>query len=257
MISAQEMELYDDTPLLLEELTEEYYLDRRDGIAKPLSEEMKHPTKLKEKMPEDFLYSVDTDVLDLESYEWKLTYQFSSNFRDPYQQGIGQYGSPNLSFRRLYIILCEHFNHAYFIDDYFINVYPSTMKETVETRLENTKKAFLELVEEAIQQTRITKDNKLDMRYKMNRELNEWSDTIADEEADELARMVKEDIKNSLASGRIPLKFNLSDNTMKIRRELGISSNKEFFATEQLIDDLRIFFSLEKKGWQTKQGIMV
>ena len=223
MISPKEMEDYDDTPLMFEETTEMYYLDSVDKIGKLLPLDKQHETNLEEIIPEDFLYNIDSSVLDSNSYEWKLTYQFSSSFRDPFRQGKGQYGNPNLTFRRLYIILCYHFNDSYFIDDYFEKVYPSTMKDIVEARLEGTKKAFLELVEEA----------------------------------DSLAQLVKEDIEECLSSGRVPLNFTLSATTLAIREKLGIESFEPFYATGQLIDDLKIFFNLEKKGWQTKQGIMV
>lgn len=257
MISPKEMEDYDNTPLMFEETMEMYYLDSVDKIGKLLPLDKQHETNLEEIIPEDFLYYVDSSVLDSNSYEWKLTYQFSSSFRDPFRQGKGQYGNPNLTFRRLYVILCYHFNDSYFIDDYFEKVYPSTMKDIVEARLEGTKKAFLELVEEAGIETRITKGNKLDLRYRINRELTDWSDTIAEEEANYLAQLVKEDIKECLSSGRIPLNFTLSATTLAIREKLGIESFEPFYATGQLIDDLKIFFNLEKKGWQTKQGIMV
>lgn len=255
MISPQEMADYDDTPLMYEETTEMYYLDVDEKKGKlVLPSNKRHGTKLEDVFPSDFLYGVDSKILDTKDYEWKITYQFSSSFRNPYEQGIGQYGNPNLTFRRLYIILCYHFNDSYFIDDYFDKVYPYTMKEMVENRLAGTKEAFLELVEEA---GRKTKDNRLDLRYNINKELLSWSETIADEEADYLSDMIKEDIKDCLQNGRIPLNFNPSETTLALREKLGIDSRKGFYATGQLIDDIRIFFSLEKKGWQTKSGTLV
>jgi len=258
MINESEFANYDDTPLKFEETTEMFYLDKNAKVGKLLPVRKWHDTDLEEMLPDDFLYDIETDVLDTDSYEWAISYQFSSDFRNPYQQGKGQYGNPRLSFRRLYVILCERFNdHEYFIDDYFEKVYPYTMKSIVEERLDSTKKAFLELVEEAGRQTRITKGNKLDLRYAINKELTELGEDIAQEDADDLAKMVKEDIQLCLMTGIIPLNFNPSSTTMQIRRALGISSNVGFYATGQLIDDLRIFFRLERKQWQTQQGILV
>lgn len=258
MISINELVSYDDTPLMFEETTEKFYLDKSAKIGRLLPEEKWHDTDLDKIIPEDFLYDVGDSLLDSDDYEWAISYQFSSDFRNPYQQGIGQYGNPELSFRRLYVILCERFNnHQYFIDDYFEKVYPHTMKDIVEERLESTKQAYLELVDEVGMQTRITKGNKLDLRYALNKQIMELGDDIAQEDADYLANLVKEDIQLCLMTGIIPLNFTPSDTTLKIRKSLGIASNVGFYATGQLIEDLRIFFRLERKQWQTQQGIRV
>ena len=251
MTNIQEL---DDTPLLYEETMEKYYLDKKEFVGKLLPERKWHETELEEVMPEDYVYKAYR-IADTEDYEWKLTYQFTSNFRDPYLS-YGQYGGDEMTFRRLYIILCEKFNSgSYFIDDYFESVYPYRLKEEVEQRLERAKEYYLELVDEAGMNTRVTRDSSLDFRYKGNQELLSWD--FAQEEADELAQIIKDDIKSCLATGIIPLNFKLSSNTLKVRRELGINSKQEFFATGQLIDDLRIFFRLERKSWVSNLGIQV
>lgn len=254
MISAKEMQLYDDTPLEYEETMEMFYLDQKDFVGKLLSEDKRHETELEEKMPEDFLY--EGKETSAEDYDWEITYQFSSAYRDNTTPSGRPYGNPLMTFRRLYIILCEKFNAgSYFIDDYFKYVYPSTMKETVEKRLENTKRAYLDLVDELHE--RIRENGTLDKRYKANKELLIFGNETVQEEADVLAEWVKEDIKACLEIGIIPLNFSLSRDTIKLREELGIHSDKEFFAMGHLIDDLRIFFRIRRKEWQTRQGIMV
>lgn len=244
----------DDTPLLYEETIERYYLDKREFVGKLLPESKWHETNLEEVMPEDFVYNTDK-ATDTDDYEWKLSYQFTSDFRNPYLL-YGKYGGDNMTFRRLYIILCEHFNMgSYFIDDYFETVYPYRLKEDIENQLEGAKEAYLSLVDEAGMNTRVKRDGTLDLRYKGNKELLNWD--FAQEDADLMALRIKEDIKTCLATGIIPLNFSLSSDTLERRKELGISSNKEFFATGQLIDDLRIFFRLEKKTWVSNLGIQV
>lgn len=249
MLNVQEI---DDTPLKFEETIERYYLDRRNFVGKLLPEEKWHETNIEEVMPENFMYETNR-ITDTEDYDWKLTYQFSSFYRNPYLLN-GKYGSNDMTYRRLYIILCEHFNHgAYFIDEYFESVYPYRLKEDVEKQLKDAKEAYLELVDESGEQTRVIKDNKLDLRFKNNKALANWD--FAQEEADFIAQLVKDDIKACLASGIIPLNFSLSSDTIKLRNELGIKGANEFFATGQLIDDLRIFFRLEKKTWVSNLGI--
>lgn len=254
MISKEYLQQIDDTPLQYEELTEMFYLDRADFVGKLLPDSKRHETNLEEKMPEDFLYDIGST--EDEDFEWSVSYQFSSRYRDNTTPSGRPYGSPLLTFRRLYIILCEKFNYgSYFIDDYFDTVYPARMKDTVEKRLEETKKAYLELVDELHQKLR--KDGTLDKRYKANKELLIFGNETVQEEADTLAMWIKEDIEASLAIGAIPLNFSLSSATLKLRQELGIDSKEGFYAMGRLIDDLRIFFSLERKQWTTQQGIMV
>lgn len=248
----------DDTPLMHEETTEFYYLDKNTFTGKLLPKGKEHPTEIDKVFPDNFLYSPDDFMLDSEDYEWALTYQFSSDFRDPYFQGIGQYGNPNLSFRRLYIILSEHFNnHQYFIDEYFSSVYPYTMKERVEERLNSTKEEILDFVESEAYTEKLTKSGKLNYRYKINKAVRDIISSVPQSVADELAEEIKHDIESALSNGSIPLNFSPKDSTLAIRSELGIGSTVGFYATGQLVDDLRIFFSLEKKGWQTYHGIRV
>lgn len=248
---------YDGTPLLHEEKTEKFYLDKKRFISIELPENKWHPTAIENVIPSDFLYKAE-DILDSEDYEWELTYQFSSSFRNPFKDNTGQYGNIEMTYRRLYIILCEKFNDGqYFIDTYFDSVYPSTIKTMVEERLRETKEAYLSLASEAITKTRITKGGTLDLRYKINKELMTLGSEIAEQDADIVTAWIKQDIEACLMSGQIPLNFNPSFTTIDIREKLGIDSKHGFYATGQLIQDLRIFFKLKRKTWKTTQGILV
>lgn len=77
MISESEFANYDDTPLKFEETTEMFYLDKNAKVGKLLPVRKWHDTDLEEMLPDDFLYDIETDVLDTDSYEWAISYQFS------------------------------------------------------------------------------------------------------------------------------------------------------------------------------------
>jgi hypothetical protein len=235
---------YDDYPLAEEETTEFYYLDNKAFVGKMLPLEDAHETNIEKVMPENNIY--ESDLVDSDNFKWQITYQFSSNTRNPITSTGAQYGNYEMSFRRLYIILCEHFNNGqYFIDDYIKENFPVRLQDYVEARLKSTKEAYLALVNET--KARKKKDGSLDMRYKSNKELAFLEQDSLQQETDEIAYMIKEDIKDCLATGIIPLKFELSSATMKTRKERGLPDIPAFYATGQLIDDLRIFFKLEKK----------
>lgn len=266
MISAKNLAVYDDTPLMYEELTEMYFLDKEtmQGVFIPDDLDfLRHETGLEEVMPDDFTYSAPEHgkgkLTNTRSYDWSLTYQFSSDFRNPYVS-LGRYGNPDMTFRRLYIILCERFNcGVYFIDEYFRLVYPfNGMKDIVEEELKEAKETYLYLMESTAKRFgKVTKKGKLDMRYGINKIAMQSGLEGISYEADIVAQMVKDDIHRSLETGEIPILMSPSDTTLLIREYLGINSAEPFFATGQLIDDLRIFFRLEKKEWKTKSNIMV
>lgn len=151
-------------------------------------------------------YDVDMDLTSfVDDFEWQITYKFTDEVR-----GVpGGYGAKGMSFRRLYVILCEAYNSGiYFVEDYFDNVYPHTMKKEVDAFLdllkfeiiqEYTERASAvtsaeEKYEEAFQESsesteefrsvkgeiasvkaeggkRVRKDNELDMRFTANKEL--------------------------------------------------------------------------------------
>lgn len=249
---------YDDTPLSGEELEEHYYLDRKRLVGiRTEDPRYVHKTNIEDVMPDDFLYRPNGDLLGTDDFTWNITYQFTSDVR--YANWYGNlYGNPNMTYRRLYVILCEHFLHGvYFIHVYFTTCYRERIQDYVEGLLYEAKSFYLRLAEEAATQTRVTKSGKLDKRYKVNKMLKEMGDESFQSAAEEAERAVKEDIIICLQTGIIPLDFSLSERTLKKRAELGIDGVEPFYATGQLIHDLVLFFRLEKKEWQTETGIMV
>ena len=50
-----------------------------------------------------------------DDFDWQITYSFPSTLRNP-KTAKGSYGGRTVTYRRLYLILCEHFNGGrYFI----------------------------------------------------------------------------------------------------------------------------------------------
>lgn len=235
-------------------------------------------------------YDVGMDLTSLvDDFEWQITYKFTSEVR-----GVpAGYGAKGMSFRRLYVILCEAYNNGiYFIEDYFDNVYPYTMKKEVDSFLDllkfeleqeyaeratavtTTEEDYGEVVSEIEEvkenePERVRKDKELDMRFTANKELLikkiyeeskyfEAKEKLSDfetfkkqsvsAEGNKLADLIKEDIKDCLRSGRIPLHPSLlSTHTMDRRARANLPEVPKFYASGQLIDNIMVFLRLEKK----------
>lgn len=92
-------------------------------------------------------YDVNMELSSLvKDFEWQITYKFTDEVRNnvfgtnPINGKDITYGGYEMSFRRLYVILCEKFNLGkYFIEEYFDTVYPNTMKQKVDDYLKKLK----------------------------------------------------------------------------------------------------------------------
>ena len=138
-----------------------------------------------------------------EDFDWQITYKFPSTLHSNISRIGKVYGGDNVTYRRLYLILCERFNGgSFFVDDYFNSVYPTSWaKEAVDVELNNLKDELLFYAEDLTEGAKFTKSGKLDRRYKANEgmaeRLNEWQTYARKWEADkgvELARILKDDI---------------------------------------------------------------
>lgn len=201
-----------------------------------------------------------------QDFDWQITYSFPNTLRDPMFSGK-RYGGSTVTFRRLYLILCEHFNGGeFFIDTYFNEVYPASyVKNVVDKSLDKIKSDLLDYASSEFEGTKITKSGKFDKRYKVNRGAKarlkryesfakEWEDY----EGEKLADLIKEDIIASLESGVIPLNFRDEANTKRARKYADIPETPTLYATTQLINSLQLFVTIRgNKKWKTKQGIMV
>lgn len=200
-------------------------------------------------------------------FDWQITYRFPSTIRDN-RAPLGFYGAKNMSFRRLYLILCELFNSGkFFIDDYFETVYPYTIKDDVDYTLEGLKEEILEMAELEFEDAVVTKAGTFDKRYKSNKGMlsrlsrfevmaREWEANYASS----LADRIKEDIIESMATGQLQLENNIfTDNTTKARRKkVGLPAEPAFYATGQLINSIELFVVIAgRRNWQTSKGLMV
>lgn len=205
-----------------------------------------------------------------DDFDWQITYSFPNAVRNNRAPNGSKYtyGADAMSFRRLYLILCEKFNGGnYFIDDYFDTVYPHTIKPEIDANLVATKERLLESVNVLMEGAVSTKKGALDRRYTVvNRGKQEkleqyeyFAANVEERMGEYLASRIKDDIINCLATGQIPLLYtDISAKTQAERKKVGITSKARFYATAQLIESLQLYVKIGSgKRWETKQGILV
>ena len=221
------------------------------------------------------------DLIDFSNdFEWQITYAFPATLRNPVTKNGTVYGGMNVTFRRLYLILCEHFNGGvYFIDEYFDSVYPYTVKPEVDAKLSSVKEELLDVAnyelnraqalnfEEGLDKFKVNKDGTLNKSAtKINRnarktidEYEQFAREWEENEGEEVAKLIKNDIIGCITSGQLPCQFaSPADNTMKRRLEAGLSPTPLFSATEQLIRSLQLYVKIGgNKKWQTQSGLLV
>lgn len=213
------------------------------------------------KSPEDMLVFTDMD------FDWQITYKFPST---PHKNisPLGKiYGGANVSYRRLYLILCEHFNDGdFFVDEYFNSIYPgSWVKDTVDVALNNLKDEFVYYAEDITEGAELTKTGRLSRKQKgykkYARALKEWSSLAReweDKKGDELAEYIKDDIIRALANGEIPLNRSLSSATREKRAKVGYAEEPLFYAMGDLIEHIQLYVKIGGNGkWKTDQGLVV
>lgn len=217
-------------------------------------------------------YDIEDTLKDFmftdEDFDFQITYKFKSGIRRTIFNGV-KYGASNMTFRRLYEILCQHFNSGdYFIEQYFDSVYPyNGMKDYVDDKLNEVKEELTDVAESMIGNIRLKADGTLDLRYKDNkglktrlREYDKFARAWENDVGKDIATQIKEDIKASLMSGAIALtKKSLSPKTQEIRHQAGLDNPMSvFYASGQLIDNMLLYVKIGGKGnWETQQGLMV
>lgn len=202
-----------------------------------------------------------------DDFDWQITYRFPSTVRNN-RAPNGTYGSPNMTFRRLYLLLCERFNGGrFFVDDYFETVYPYTIKDEIDYTLEGLKREIIDMAELEFEDAVITKSGTFDRRYKSSRGMNarlsrfeamarEWEASYADS----LASRIKEDIIESMATGQLQLENNIFtyNSTKERRKAVGLPEEPAFYATGQLINSIELFVNIAgRRNWKTSKGLMV
>lgn len=206
-------------------------------------------------------YDSEVSLTDLVgSYDWQLTWKFSSKIRP--NQFLWIYGASGMTYRRLYEILCNKFNEGVsFIDTYFQEVYPeSYVKDIADTLTEQVRQRAIQSALNYLNDTKrlYKKDGEMTAKSKVSlRKIGRIADIETEEKGEYLARLIKEDIKNAFQTGRVPLLHSNKASTQNRRIRAGLPPDFEFYASGQLIDDLEIYLSLRRKEWQIIPNISV
>lgn len=221
------------------------------------------------KLPSSEEISKYSTVEHNEDFNLDINYNFPNMVRNNRTPNGMTYGSANMTFKKLYQLLCERFNSGdYFITDYFETVYPYTVKSEVDAYLSTVKEDLLSLASETLDGAKVTKKGTLDKRYKVNRSLQEklrdyesFAQAWEEDEGRYVAKMIKDDIINCMLSGQLQTACIHHVNTIATkskRMKAGLPSEPTFVATQQLIRSLQLFVNLGgNKKWKTKQGILV
>lgn len=201
-------------------------------------------------------------------FDWQITYSFPSDLHNNVTELGRKYGGETVTYRRLYLILCEAFNSGeFFVDEYFNSVYPkSWVKERVDVELNNLKDELTYYASDLLEGAVATRKGELSKRHSvvnrgMKSRIREWKAFARqweEEKGEELAFYVAEDIKRALEVGEIPLNMKLSERTKKLRRYAGLNDTTVFYATGDLIDHIQLFVKIGGNGkWKTEQGLLV
>ena len=198
------------------------------------------------KLPESKL----PDITDVEGIQWKITYSFPEELHSNISPNGEVYGGNTVTYRRLYLILCERFNNKeYFVDTYFKEVYPYTIKEEVDVALQTVKDELrMYKYDVVLDGAVLTRKGELNKRYRKQnapyykalRDYETFKENWEDEKGEELAELIAEDIKHSLASGVIRLNDIHTAGTQKARVRAGYDPDTVFYAMGDLIDNIQI-----------------
>ena len=211
----------------------------------------------------------EEDLPDIsDDFDWQITYNFPAEIHNNISPLNKVYGGAHVTYRRLYLILCERFNEGeFFVDEYFNSVYPSSYaKEAVDVELNNLKGELLYYLEDLTEGAKITTRGTLDKRAtRVNRgmasRIKEWEDFAREWEEEkgyELAEIIKDDIIRALGNGEIPLKHTMSAGTKKKRIQAGYEPEPLFFAMGDLIEHIQLYVKIGGNGkWRTEQGLVV
>ena len=211
----------------------------------------------------------EEDLPDIsDDFDWQITYNFPAEIHNNISPLNKVYGGAHVTYRRLYLILCERFNEGeFFVDEYFNSVYPSSYaKEAVDVELNNLKGELLYYLEDLTEGAKITTRGTLDKRAKkanrgMASRIKEWESFAREweeEKGRELAEIIKDDIIRALGNGEIPLKHTMSAGTKKKRIQAGYEPEPLFFAMGDLIEHIQLYVKIGGNGkWRTEQGLVV
>lgn len=193
----------------------------------------------------------DIPVITDVPVDWKITYNFPDTLHNNVSPTGHIYGGETVTYRRLYLILCERFNDKeYFVDTYFRDVYPHTVKEEVDVALQ-TMKDELEMYKRdvVLDGAILTKSGELNRAYskqnapyrKALKDYQAFKEKWEDTKGEELAELIAYDIKRSLEIGEIPLHNIHTLSTAKKRVQAGYDPYTVFYAMGDLIDNIQLY----------------
>lgn len=204
-----------------------------------------------------------------EDFDWQITYAFPNTIRDNTTDSGAEYGGRHVTYRRLYLILCERFNDGnYFIDDYFDTVYPYTIKPEVDARLDEAKEYLLGQASDMLEGAVATRKGTLHKRRKANKGMEQklldyksFAETWENKEGEYLAKLIKADIISCMTSGQLQARCisHINDiDTTRERIQKGLQPYPVFVATHRLIEHIQLYVKIGGNGkWKTRQGILV
>lgn len=209
------------------------------------------------------------DLPDIsDDFDWQITYDFADYLRNATTPTGDTYGGEYVTMRRLYLILCERLNGGkFFIDEYFDQVYPYTIKQDVDERLADLKKEITEgYIETATDfGVRVTKkgtvykaDRKKRGLQKILKEYSVKAEAFEEREGKEIADMIKDHIIGCLESGQLPLEIeHNTPATESLRERYSLPETPRFYATGQLIRSMTLYVRLRGKNeWRRPTRIL-
>ncbi len=193
--------------------------------------------------------------------EFEEDYQITYRFTHAIRKNPNYYGISGWSCRMLYEFLCENYNEGvYFVDTYFDEIFPHTSLyqdyRNLRGRVEN---ALREKVRESQGVLRdkmgrfaslSTRELKQQVLFIGGEKLSfkEWATPVIKAQARELSNNIRLDIIDRLSTGQIRLSKNaLSPVTIEQRQEKGIYSDAVFYATGEMIENIKIYVRLDSK----------
>ena len=196
-------------------------------------------------------------ITGIKGIQWKITYSFPDDIHNNVSPNGKIYGGATVTYRRLYLILCEAFNKKeYFVDTYFKEVYPYTMKEEVDVALQTVRDELrMYKYDVVLEGAKVTRKGQLDKRYKNQNapyykaleEYESFKESWEDEKGEELAELIAEDIKYSLANGLIRLNHVNETSTLNRREKAGYDRTTVFYALGDLIDHIQLYVGIRSQ----------
>lgn len=181
-------------------------------------------------LPQGYSKTAKGKWLAGEDKDWyiQVSYAFPEDFRSNIAPK-GTYGGKGITMRRLYAILSDGFYGKPFLDYYFEEVFPALKEDFKMQYLTPLKNSMLRFYETTEIQSLLTDKFLAELGYGFSLE-------------------IKEDIKNCVATGRIP--YALAESTKERRQQAGIERDSPFYATGQLIDSIIVLCEIRNRKWR-------